>query len=510
MHKRQDHRHGGHRENDFVQGNLSERPTGFRFTRIFPTLSPFVLNSKAALSIGSQMTSLEVREDSDIPAGYTYFGQFVDHDITMDQSPDARVSDLELVQARSPSLDLDSLYGNSPEQSEQLLEDDGIRFRLGVTSTEDSVGIGHVDKPLPFDIPRKFDDWHATPLIPDTRNDENLAVSQMHLLWMRFHNVVADHLSREQGVDDAQLFASTRMLVTQHYQFIVLHDFVKRIIHPDIYSSVVGNGKSRYFTATCAEVPAMPLEFSVAAFRFGHSLVRQKYNWNLNFSVGGRFPPAEFSAAITDKPNLSLFTFTSRAFLQSRALPSSWIINWRNFFDFNEAGTLVGSIPQKAKAIDPFLSIGMGRIPNDIRNLAVANLRRSGLRGIPSGQDVARAMEVRPLTSKEMTENIGDEFARLVNECEFGVKAPLWFYILQEANALHKGQHLGEVGSRIVAETFVALIRASRISILRSNWDINGSPLSINGFSINTLSRLIAWIDEREPIINPLRDKRLN
>ncbi|MEM7116603.1 MAG: heme peroxidase family protein [Chloroflexota bacterium] len=519
--------HGLHRKLE-IQGvpQKDDETGGFRFTRIFGQLPAFVVKQSAADAIGAKMTSQADRRDSNIPAGYTYFGQFVDHDITLDRTElerDNQNTDTieqtpieDLFQARSPSLDLDSVYGNRLDNVITPRQEDGVRFQLGITSTEGAIGQGHVDKTLPYDLPRHFqsDSGDARVLIPDARNDENLAVGQMHLLWLRFHNHVAEALGNY-STRGEELFAKTRDLVTRHYQYIVLHDFLRRIVAPDVYQRVILEGKSKYFTATCAEIPAMPLEFSVAAYRFGHSLVRETYDWNVNFSEGGQFPPANFGPADNQTRSLSLFSFTSNAALQRRSLPTNWIIDWRHFFDLRGTTTGVTIAPQMTKAIDPFLSIGMKEIPHIIPNLAAANLRRSGMRGLPSGQDVSRAMrDVSMLKPTEIVKNIAEsdaEFAQMLKDMEFTKKAPLWFYILQEANARHDGQHLGEMGSVIVAETFAALVKASRTSILCDGWHpASDSILKTNdGKPIDSLPQLIAWIEEREPIVNPLEDPRL-
>lgn len=515
--------------NSVVEGTGGAQGSGadFKFTKMFPCLHPLMIKKKVAEEVGKQMiaTSDLARKDSNIPAGYTYFGQFIDHDITRDITVDDGVNPTpveDLVQSRSPTLDLDSVYGRpSKDGHASPRTEDNERFMFATTIGAE--GGGRSKEDLNYDLHRKeiTDKSRAVKsiaLIPDGRNDENLIVAQMHAAWMRFHNSIATALrSADASATPEDIFNQAKILTTKHYQYIVLHDFLKRICDPDVYDDVVKRGNSRHFTATSAELPKMPIEFSVAAFRMGHSMVRDSYEWNLNFSTNGNFkvladfstPPSEFG------PTLSLFAFTSKSgFLKkSLPLPTNWIVDWRNLFDFSDTDFKVkGVTPQMASALDPHIASGMGSIPGETRNLATANLRRSGLRGLPSGQEVANSMGATRLTRDQMARGLDPSRCKLgdlVRRYQFGKQAPLWFYILQEANIQGGGNHLGEVGSRILCETFVALINASEPSILQEGWRPKASAVKLrNGKSINTLSRMLAFVDETVPIINPLEDPR--
>lgn len=526
--------HGKH-EGASIQGEglVNDSASGFRFTRIFPALSPFVVKMSVARSVGELMTSPDVaRGDSNIPVGYTYFGQFVDHDITRDvteatvgeadnPNTDAieQTMDQDLVQRRSPSLDLDSVYGTPTEGGGASPLVDGVRFSFQATQT--SPGAGNSAKQLRYDLHRgrsrnSSGEEVDVVLIPDNRNDENLAVAQMHALWMRFHNRIVTELERAEPTTAPQvLFSRARDLTTKHYQYIVLHDFLGRVCDVAVHDDVIKKGKSKHFTATAAETPAMPLEFSVAAYRMGHSMVRDDYEWNLNFSTGGTFNrPANFDRPNGQLQDLSLFAFTTTSGMLSETnpLPTNWIVDWRNLFDFSDTNFDVDGVqPQFAKALDPYISSGMRNIPGEMNNLATANLRRSGLRGLPSGQDVSRAMSsVKVLSASEMTNGLDPLLSKAVRDFQFAEKAPLWFYILQEANVRGNGDRLGEMGSRIVCETFAALVNASRPSVLQEGWKPADSPIKFSdGTSVDTISRLLAFIDEVDPVINPLGDTRL-
>lgn len=530
-------KHGLHKNAVIVgEGKVNDKEQGFRFTRIFPTLSPFVIKMSAAQQVGAAMTSSEVkRGDSNIPAGYTYFGQFIDHDITRDVTEDVlgkgenddpvtdaieQTLDADLVQMRSPSLDLDSVYGIPTARGGASPRPDGVRFSFAATQA--AAGGGNSGKSLTYDLHRGVSELEGRKnntrvMIPDNRNDENLAVGQMHAAWMRFHNRIATELEKaEPTASPSELFSRARALTTRHYQWIVLHDFLARVCDKGVHKEIVIDVKSDHFTATPAEIPAMPLEFSVAAFRFGHTMVRQEYEWNINFSTGGFFgdAPANFEFPTGELQDLSLFAFTSTSGMlhKDNPLPTNWITDWRRMLDFSDTNLNTNGVtPQMTKAIDPYIAPGMGKLPGEMNNLAVANLRRSGLRGLPCGQDVSRAMpKVKMLSASEMTSGLDPELARLSKHFEFDAKAPLWYYILQEGAVRADGNHLGEMGSRILCETFTALVNASRPSIIQENWTPGESPITLaNGDPIDTLSRMFAFIDEVEPIVNPLEDPRL-
>lgn len=240
-----------------------------------------------------------------VPAGFTYLGQFVDHDLTLDRTQvglGEPVPVEDLVQGRSPALDLDSLYGLGPHHagSARFYESDG-RLRTGTTlgvgfPPESPSNIDHEG----FDLPRAGEAAGGTradrraPLIPDARNDENLAVGQLHLAFIRFHNRVVDLLA-ERGVPEHRLFKAARDIVVKHYQWMLRTDFLPRIVDPDIVERVFTRGRRHFerpgYTRP-GDLPTMPIEFSVAAYRLGHSMVRGAYQWNSVFRAGGPGPIA--------------------------------------------------------------------------------------------------------------------------------------------------------------------------------------------------------------------------
>lgn len=486
------------------------------------------------------MTQLPHREDSDIPAGYTYFGQFVDHDITLDgsdglpQSLKDGISHDEMKQLRSPSLDLDSVYG-APAIAETLKEADGLRMKLGRTTaiasgTAAPSGPGTDVDLLGHDLPRQHS---GQAIIGDARNDENLIIQQLHTAFLRFHNKVAEELrsSADPTLSNAVIFAQARDLVTRHYQWLVLNDFVRRIVDPETFEDILGVSDLAgcacvlphplIFRISAPQTPPMPLEFSVAAYRLGHSMVRNSYSWNkifhnaeTSFKLFFRF--THLSGDIGAEGGLPTF-------------PSNWIADWRRMFPLEEAigfpaflrgtDTANRQIPLNfAKKIDTTIALELGALPKGGGNLASRNLIRGSRNGLPSGQDVAGEIirlgdiKTKTLTADEMLDGLDELKRNAVTGGEFHMKTPLWFYLLREAE-IAGGNHLGRVGSRIVLETFLALIRCSVTSIFAPSAKEPGkllvfsperSPLRTpGGEPLRTLAHLLAYVGD----VNPLGDE---
>jgi hypothetical protein len=286
-------------------------------------------------------------------------------------------------------------------------------------------------------------------LIGDARNDENLIIAQMHVAFLRAHNAI---------VDRGKTFCEARKLLRQHYQWIVIHDLLKRIADPEIVNKALAGGASHFDPP--ADALFMPFEFSVAGYRFGHSMIRNRYDFNLNFSK-------ETGATLGQ-----LFTFTafSGQLAEFDTLPENWIIEWKNFLDEgrNQARRV------DTRLVEPLFALqSMGKPMPDEARLAVRNLLRGYLLRIPTGQSVAAALGLRAMTPveiEEVAESVSPEQLVAVHEPGFSERTPLWYYILAES-ARGLSSVMGPVGSTIVAEVLVGLVRGSKDSILREqNW----------------------------------------
>jgi hypothetical protein len=481
----------------------------FPFCRLLG-LPEFRPDDAGLIALGQALedTAAQAVGNAIIPAGFTYFGQFVDHDITFDRTegiPSGALDPAEIVQGRSPALDLDSVYIRGPTNSPELYEADKLHLRLGTTTGRALFGI---TQSLPNDLPRlpATDPKPRQAVIGDPRNDENLIVAQTHLAFLKLHNKVLDQLQAA-GTPPAQLFDETRKTVVQHYQSIVLHDFVKRLVDPAVYDDVLKYGRKFYFPkgAPVGKRLCMPIEFSVAAYRLGHSMIRNEYDWNLVFSNGGK---ANFSPGL----NLAfLFSAVSGNLGGEPTLPTDWVVDWRRMFDFSEQPGGVRHPQQNfTRLIDTNLARDLKILPEfalapepHLKFLAVRNLLRGRLVGLPTGQDVAAKLGVPALPPTKVAD--GPHSAIILSN-DFDTKTPLWFYILKEAEVNHGGLHLGAVGSRLVVETFHGLVEGSIHSILKQpNWKPTLGPNPGDRFTMN---ELLLFVDDINPLskLDPLGD----
>jgi hypothetical protein len=455
-------------------------------------------------------------ENFGIPAGYTYLGQFIDHDITFDPAsslqslndPDA------LVDFRTPALDLDNLYGRGPADQPYMFEADGIHFAFGK-------GLTRNGKPSKAqDLLRSSGTSRA--LIGDKRNDENVIVSQLHGVFLRFHNVVADELMKR---SPNARFEDIQRLVRWHYQWVVLHDFLPRIVGLNVVHDVLPHLKSgtsiykdtpKLHFFKWRHDPFMPVEFSVAAYRFGHSMVRPIYRLNTELGTGASedeikrgVAGRQFVFAAVQKQGLNGF----------HEFPTEWAIDWNLFFErtgtLDDPGNRGPNRVQPAYKIDSSLVNPLAFLPEfsqekipgpdlvqdkdghpvpqlkGISNLAHRNLLRGMNMGLPSGQTVARYMGLDPIPDSELAVGKANVDGLTSNKIitdfgdSFKDNAPLWFYVLAEAQhnwaqAAKKKQgnddaknmihvRLGAVGGRIVAEVLIGLMLGDAHSYL-SQW----------------------------------------
>jgi hypothetical protein len=514
----------------------------FRFSRLGPLGDPV---DKTQQHIHQQVADAMTSDGADdpdsdpaVPAGYTYLGQFVDHDLTADKTAVHLGEDItvdELVQGRSPALDLDSLYGLGPGREPQFYEPDGVRLRTGTTvgvGFPQNLAVANNDQ-QGFDLPRSGQGSTAAdrraPVIPDARNDENLAVAQTHLMFIKFHNAVVAQLLRD-GTASSVLFDKARRLVVKHYQWMLRHDFLPRIVDPAVVDDVFTNGR-RFFQLPApyepnqdryrvrpgprvgryvqpGDMPTMPVEFSVAAYRLGHSMVRESYEWNRVFSAGGDGGSAplgllfRFTGTSGNLTPGSPTDFTDLDDPNSpglERLPSNWIADFRRLYDFEADAGRADLLPPEgraglnlAKRIDTRLVNPLSQLPKgsfggrtDLHaavgrslNLAFRNLTRAGMVRLATGQQMAQLLDVEPL--KPDTILVGNGGAVLPNgdgqsglndeqKAFFAENTPLWFYVLREAE-LGDGRLTG-VGGRIVAEVFHRAMEGSTHSIVRdSSW----------------------------------------
>lgn len=420
-------------------------------------------------------------EESGIPALYTYLGQFIDHDITFDPASSLQAKDDPdaLTDFRTPALDLDNVYGRGPDDQPYMYDKDGKTFLLGKPIKAGQADVGATDLPRNNANP-------ARALIGDPRNDENTIVSQLQGLFHRFHNrTVQDHLNTK--------FEHIQKLVRFHYQYVVLHDFLPRIAKASVLKELKNEQgeydqkKLKFFH--WKNEPYMPVEFSVACYRLGHSMIRPGYR--LNDDDKTLLPIFLTDDAKKNKPP---FDDDLQGF---REVDGNRAIDWGRFIDI-DTRVYDGSADENKKRlqfayrIDTSVVNPLAHLPAAVAanpsSLAQRNLERAWRLGLPSGQHVATAMGVKPLDDSEIligkgvdTPDKGEEPFSIDKVADvFKQNCPLWTYILAEAmqkplkefeipvkekKSISTPQ-LGEVGGRIVAEVFLGLIFGDNHSLL--------------------------------------------
>ncbi|HEU4452978.1 MAG TPA: heme peroxidase family protein [Longimicrobium sp.] len=429
------------------------------FGRMFPTLPAVLFTDDSLVKLAERMADPSGGDDNPrLAAGYTFLGQFIDHDITFDPTSSLeKQNDPEAIHNfRTPLLELDNVYGSGPAASPFLYDvTDGAKLLVGA----DTAG-------QPHDLPRNV---QGTALIGDPRNDENLIVSQLQLAFLRFHNRIVDHI-RAKGaeggakVPEPAVFEEAQRIARWHYQWLIVHEFLPRTIGGETFGELSGVAKKgggpgqdpignvlddslKYYRFK--EEPFIPVEFAVAAYRFGHSQIRPGYRINGGFG-GAIFPDLAVG------PNLDP---AKKVLIDGRE------VDFANFFE-------TGGTPQPGKRIDTRISGPLFTLPGApagslMTSLPLRNLKRGNAFRLPWGQRVAHAMRIKPLTDDELA--IGGE--TLVSLGFPGGKAPLWYYVLKEAEVRAKGEHLGPVGGRIVGEVFLGLLKGDFKSYINQDPD---------------------------------------
>ena len=417
---------------------------GDRFGRMFPSLAPLFTDPRVLDNLGKPEGIMDGDTQGTVSQtnaiGLAFFGQFVDHDITLDvtSSFDTVKDPAQTQNVRTATLDLDCIYGLGPEAQPYLYHaSDKFKGVKLVTGAE--VGDG---PHTAGDLPRAG----GVALIGDFRNDENRLVSQIQLNMIRFHNRLCDDLSGDYSGHD--LYEEARRLCTWHYQWCVVHDFLSSICGEGVVTRVLAEGRKFYTPKT----PFIPVEFSVAGFRFGHTMVPMKVQTQQGGSLfelfgtvlGKGFSPITDARAITDMHEL---------------------------FETHEGRTV-----QRAGRLDTKLASDLLALPARVdpegRSLATRNMIRGQSFLLPSGETVARALE-RPTTEI-------DQVSDAARNDEPGLQGgtPLWYYMLKEAELIGRenldgtrvpGEGLGPVGATIVAETIIGLIELDGRSWLGAN-----------------------------------------
>lgn len=414
--------------------------------------------------------SIQETLDSPIPAIFTYLGQFIDHDITARTDRESKLTTIGgaevtpvnpddvvkiLRNGRRPELDLDSVFGDGPglvrghhpseTVSNDLYDDD---FKLNV-----------FERGRRIDVPRH----EHTAIIADGRNDENIMISQIQARFLKLYN---DVYAKQRGSLEAR-YVRARQLVRWAYQYLVVEEYLKAVCDPGIVLDTLANGPRFIGYSAGRGAAFMPLEFSVAGFRFGHSMIRPSYELN------------KFSGVV-DVMKLLGTSGNPDNFDSQGQLVAERMVDFERF---------VGRGPkvQFARRIDTQIARGLFALPFEdrrnnevLKHLARSNLLRGYNLSIPTGQAMADGFGVKPLTPEEMVLREHPDIVRVLEAHKFHKRTPLWYYVLREAAVQQRGKRLGELGSRLVCETIIGLLKQDPNSYLNNQHDPAVRPLGID------------------------------
>ena len=382
-------------------------------------------------------------------AGVTFFGQFMDLDVTFDSRSTlgAPTDPLATLNMKLAYFDLDTIYGLGPFVTPQYYDvNDQAKLRI------ETGGIFE-------DLPRNAE---GTAIIPDPRSDQNMMVSGLHCAFILFHNKAVDYVRLQQGlIDPAQIFNEAKRLTLWHYHWLILNEFLPLFIGPALVNDILTNGR-RFYQPDMGQA-TMPIEFQGACFRVGHTMIRPSYRANLKGDNGKPFFGFIFDPAlgdITPAPGLD------PADLRSGFRAPRRFIGWQTFFDFKD-----GEV-KRNKLIDhkistPLFTLPLGAIASHKAptSLMQRNLLRHITWSMPSGQAIARAIGVDRLSAEDLKE---------LRAYDIGLEenTPLFYYMLKEAALVPStdigkntgGFHLGPVGGRIVGEVVIGLLQSDPAS----------------------------------------------
>ena len=354
-------------------------------------------------------------QDARIEAGWPFFGQFVAHDLSADRSPLTTYAELEtLANLRSARTDLEPLYGPGPAGAPYLY------------SRSDPAKLLESDG----DVARNQE---GTAVIVDPRNDSHIFMSQLQVALIRAHNRIVDRL-RAGGADDHTVFQDAQRTLAWHYQWVIVNEFLPQLAGRELVNAILACGP-RFYRPEGA--PFIPVEFADAAYRYGHSQIRETYVLRPGGEPVRFFPDLMGFGPVGDRK-----------------------VDWTLFFD------VPGHQPaQRCKPIDGRLVASLISLPEAISgevshtayaSLAARDLQRGRRLALPSGESVAGLIGAEVLSEDELG----------LSGCGWTGETPLWMYIQREAACRHAGNRLGEVGGTIIAEVLIGIISSDPGSYL--------------------------------------------
>lgn len=458
-----------------------------RFGRLFGDLPPLYSDPAALAAIGVANGPMQqpgaAKKTQTVAVGQVFFGQFIDHDLTLDlTSSFERLNDASgTSNFRTPTLDLDCIYGDGPEGSPFLYFNfpstdprhvfNGVKL---LTGAEEAGATAEQQQDL-------LRNAHGTAIIGDPRNDENRIISQLQLAVIRAHNAVVDDLA---GRPDAphELFEEAQRILRWLYQWVILHDFLPAMAGQALIDELLGSGRKVYLP-DCqngdSPEPFIPVEFSVAAYRFGHSMIPQRIQIQpgnpavdvFGPTLGNGFGPLPSLDAVVDWPQVLDLTNPT--------------VDRADQLDIELAKDLLAL---------PFITD-----PNVEKSLATRNLLRGQAFRLPSGEQIAERCGRDAAEIASVTQRVTALAASATPTVTLNAGTPLWLYLLAEAQVVgretqagqfNQGEGLGPVGARIVAEALVGIMELDDSAFLGR--DRSWTPAAAGFSQVTDLQSLLA------------------
>jgi hypothetical protein len=461
------------------------------FGTMFPQLAPFRYSDQAAADLAATMKNPApdapgidrgTHDDSrTLPAEYTYLGQFIDHNLDFDQTPQptVNVNPSGLTNFESFRFDLNNVFGGGPTVDPQLYAADHrhllVAGKLGTPQADGFPTVTGNDGV--FDLARNPGNGQA--ILVEPRDDENQILSQISAGFVAFYN---------RFIDQGDSYAQARQLTEDYYQEIVLTDVLPAYVGQatiNKYLTFGSNGVARVTTPNLPNANFTPIEFSVGAYRFGHALVRDNYHINDIFPTTtdiddnvsifnlNSFQSGDLSGgAPLPGPSGSTTTCTSTS-LCDQPNPAGHQIQWKYLVpaldaDQNDPG--INFARQTQTDISPALFnlpaeaiAGCPDVANPVCNgsgsLIARDFARGNYDGLASGQAIAQTLGCRVISAPSLNPT---------HDAVFNTGTPLIYYVLAEADKAN--QTLGCVGASIVAQTFIQVLWDTPNSILHTNF----------------------------------------
>lgn len=424
-----------------------------------------------------------------IPSGYVYFAQFVNHDLSYDDTKLSKAGEIPpeaTPNYRTPCLDLEILYKEGLQKNGYL--------KLGSTDGSRTASGSHND------LDR---DASGQPNVYDKRNDSTLLLAQLHVLLIKFHNRLLDDVREGKIVSasDGDAFEQTKRLVTWHYQWIVRNDLLPKIVMFDVLEDITLHWP-RLFRPKLGQA-SIPVEFSLAAFQYGHSAVNFIYNINRTFVNC----PQEATIYLTGSGHFQWPVGTGPTF---NRLPEKLVVDpgrmfgWAPRAKLNFSAIIGTLITEGLYKVPGQLSVLLNNEPVGDTDLTIsrtgnvqtfslpeATLRRGAAVGLPSGQQACELAGVDALGTDQLAYD--PDLEKFLWRNRMLDRTPLFYYLLREAEVSGRrapgqspGTRLGPLGSRIVAEVILGVLNADPNSYVHANWQ----PPEICGGSADAKIRI--------------------